>query len=307
LYAATETAVYVSFDDGDHWQSLRQNMPATSIRDVIVHGDDLVVGTHGRGFWILDDVSPLRETRPALQGSFVIYAPQTAVRVRWNVNSDTPLPPDEPAGTNPPDGAILDYYLSKPATKVALEILDGKGRLVRRYSSDDHIPEVAEDDLDVPEYWLRPPQRLETSAGHHRFLWDMRYGPVPEGRRAYTMAAVEHDTPSGATGPWVLPGTYTVRLVADGVSPTTTINVVMDPRVKASRADLERQFAVSFGSYDLAMRLQGKGEGAERLAGQLMGLMSRTSAADAAPTKIEEDEFARLKGEAETLLNRPKP
>ena len=140
LFAATERTVYVSFDDGDRWQSLRLNLPATSVRDVIVKDDDLAIGTHGRGFWILDDITPLRQLDDKVVGSNAhLFEPETAYRVRWNVNSDTPLPPDEPAGQNPPDGAIIDYTLSS-ATPVTLEILDAAGRQVRKYSSTD-VPE----------------------------------------------------------------------------------------------------------------------------------------------------------------------
>ena len=139
LYAGTERTVYVSFDDGDHWQSLRTNLPATSIRDLVIKDDDLVVGTHGRGFWILDDVTPLRQLTAEVAAAAVhLFRPQTATRVRWNMYTDTPMPQEEPAGQNPPDGAILTYRLARDARgPVTLEILDAKGALVRRYSSDD--------------------------------------------------------------------------------------------------------------------------------------------------------------------------
>jgi photosystem II stability/assembly factor-like uncharacterized protein len=300
LYAGTENAVYVSFDDGANWQPLRQNMPATSIRDLVVKDDDLVVGTHGRSFWILDDVTPLRHLR-ADQGT-TLYRPQRATRVRWNQNGDTPLPPEEPGGENPPDGAILNYHLAADAQKVSLEILDDQGRLVRRYSSDDPAPEQNLNALDINPAWIRPFRPLPRVAGAHRFLWNMRYGPMPGGR--YTMAAVLGDTPTEAPGPWAMPGRYTVRLTVDGKSQSQPLELRMDPRVKASRQDLQRQFTVAYGAYDLAQRLRAKGgDEANRLAGDLFGLMRLVSDADAAPTTQAESAYAEAKRKAESLLH----
>jgi hypothetical protein len=137
LYAGTETQVYVSLDDGDHWQSLRQNMPATSIRDLVIKDDDLVVGTHGRGFWILDGISSLRELQPGmLQEDAHLFKPGDAIRFEWNRWPDTPLPPDEPSSPNPPDGAIVEYHLKQPASGVVtLEILDRAGAVIRRFAA----------------------------------------------------------------------------------------------------------------------------------------------------------------------------
>ncbi|PYT21219.1 MAG: hypothetical protein DMG57_39370 [Acidobacteria bacterium] len=164
LFAGTERAVYVSFNDGDDWQSLRLNMPATAIRDLVIHDDDLVVGTHGRSFWILDDISPLRElSAKKAESDARLFRPRLTYRVRRNQNTDTPLPPEEPAGQNPPDGAIIYYSLtSAPEEPVTLEILDAAGKLVRRYSSADK-PEPIEKDLNVPTYWVRPPRILRLS------------------------------------------------------------------------------------------------------------------------------------------------
>jgi photosystem II stability/assembly factor-like uncharacterized protein len=252
LFAGSERAVYVSFDDGDNWQSLRLNMPATSVRDLIVKGDDLVVATHGRGFWILDDITPLRQfdekitTAPAF-----LFRPQTAVRVRWNTNPDTPLPPDLPAGENPPDGAVINYYLGQNVSgPVTLEIRDARGQTVRRYSSADPAPPVP-NDLNIPTYWVRPPQVLSAAPGFHRFLWDMHYAPVPGVRPDYPIAAVYRNTAPAPTSPWVVPGDYTVVLNAGGRSYTARLNVKMDPRVPASPADLARQFELSKRLYDL--------------------------------------------------------
>jgi hypothetical protein len=244
--------VFVSFNDGDDWQPLRLNMPATSIRDLVVHGDDIVVGTHGRSFWILDDLMPLRQLDAQVAAAEVhLFRPQTAYRVRGNVNTDTPLPPEEPAGQNPPDGAILDYYLKAEASSpVTLEILDDKGKLVRRYSSADKPEPVVEKDLDIPTYWIRPPHLLPASAGSHRFVWDLHYPPPEGGRRTYPMTAIYRDTPSVPMGPRVLPGQYVVRLKVGGKSYEQPLTVKMDPRVQTSAEGLAQQFELSLQCYE---------------------------------------------------------
>ena len=244
LFCGTEQAVYVSFNDGDDWQPLRLNMPATSIRDLVVKGDDLVVATHGRGFWILDDIQPLREVTDALVGLDVhLFAPQTALRIRWNTNSDTPMPPDEPRGEDPPDGAIIDYLL-KAGSEVTIEILDGGGKVVRRFSSGDRTEPVT-DDGNVPRWWIRPARRPSSDAGLHRFVWDLHW-PAPVALEGgYSIAAVPRDTPKEPRGPWALPGQYTVRLTAAGRSLTRPLTVRMDPRVKTPEAWLRQQFALS--------------------------------------------------------------
>ncbi len=209
LFAGTERTVYVSFDDGDHWQSLRLNMPATSVRDLTIKDDDLAIGTHGRGFWILDDITPLRQIDDkVIAGNAYLFAPELAYRVRWNTNTDTPLPPDVPAGQNPPDGAILNYYLgSATSGDVTLEILDSSGKLVRRYSSADPVP-PPDPELAIPTYWLRPPQKLSQPAGFHRFVWDLHYPPVPGIKPEYPIAAVYKNTAPASTSPWAMPGKY---------------------------------------------------------------------------------------------------
>ena len=245
LFCGTEQAVYVSFDDGDRWQPLRLNMPATSVRDLIVKGDDLAVATHGRGFWILDDIEPLREIDDKVAASEVhLFRPQAALRVRWDANTDTPLPPDEPMSPNPPDGAIVDYLL-KDAAPVTLEILDAKGRLVRRYSSDD-APIEPKDDGNVPRWWPRPYAPPSLQAGLHRFVWDLHWGPAPhvlEG--GYPIAAIPGNTPKEPRGPWALPGKYTVRLTAAGKTLTQPLTVKMDPRVKTPLPALQQQLELS--------------------------------------------------------------
>ncbi|MFN2578097.1 MAG: WD40/YVTN/BNR-like repeat-containing protein [Pyrinomonadaceae bacterium] len=270
LFAGTERAVYVSFDDGDNWQSLRLNMGATSIRDLIIKGDDLCVGTHGRGFWILDNITPLRQLQDSIiRSTAFLFKPQTAVRVRWNMNSDTPLPPDVPAGENPPDGAIVDYYLGRASGgPLTLEIKDASGAIVRRYSSDDKLP--AEDPLlNIPPYWVRPPQKLSNAMGWHRFLWDLHYDPVPGVTPQYPIAAVYRNTAPSPTSPWAMPGTYTVVLTVGGRKYEQPLRLVMDPRVKTSAADLAQQFQLSKQMYDEWLALNALTEDARKMRGQL--------------------------------------
>ena len=236
LFAGSERAVYVSFDDGEHWQSLRLNMPATSIRDLVIKDDDLVVATHGRSFWILDNISSLRQLNTALTNSqAILYKPQVATRVRWNMNPDTPMPQEEPAGQNPPDGAIVDYYLNERAGDVRLEITDAKGNLIRRYTDKDTLYKIPE--VNIPLYWIRPQQILSHDAGSHRFMWDLHYTPlnVPA---TYPIAATYMNTAPNETSPWVAPGMYTVKLTVDGKLSSFPLEVKMDPRVKTSMKDL---------------------------------------------------------------------
>jgi len=273
LFAGTEREVFVSFDDGEQWQSLRLNMPASSIRDLVLHEDDVVVATHGRGFWILDDIEPLRQA-PAL-----LFKPQRAWRFRWNKNTDTPLPADEPAGQNPPDGAIIDYYLASPSSLVTLDILDAANNVVRSYSSKD-VATQPKDTGNVPSYWIRPTRTLAATAGMHRFVWDLHYTPLPRMEPNYPIAAIPFDTAPSPTSPWVLPGTYTVRITADGKTATQPLVVQMDPRVKTSRADLEQQFALSMKVYEKL-----KTSPAEETAAPLRRLLSILQTGDMAPAK----------------------
>ncbi|HTQ78999.1 MAG TPA: glycoside hydrolase, partial [Thermoanaerobaculia bacterium] len=247
LYAGTERGVYVSFNDGADWQSLRGNLPATSVRDLVVHGNDLVVGTHGRSFWILDDLSALRELAPRIATAPAhLFRPALAYRLRRNLNTDTPLPPEEPAGQNPPDGAILDYYLAAAtAGPVTLEIFDARGRRVRRYSSADQPEPVDARKLAVPTYWVRPARQLSAAPGMHRFVWDLRY-PAPETReQGYPISATYEDTPAEPLGPFVLPGRYEARLTVDGKTYKAPLTVKLDPRVKTSPQALGQQLALA--------------------------------------------------------------
>lgn len=263
LFAGTERAVYVSFDEGENWQPLRLNMPATSIRDLIVKDDDLAVGTHGRGFWILDNITPLRQFA-AGKNETALLQPQTAMRVRWNLNTDTPLPPDEPVGENPPDGAMLDYYLGSEASgDVTLEIKDANGGVVRRYSSRDALPPIDPNSLKIPPYWVRPPRPLSAAPGLHRFLWDMHYAPIPGVEPEYPIAAIYRNTAPEPTGPWALPATYSAVLTVNGKSYIQPLTVKMDPRVKASAAELAEQFDLSKKLYDARIKLEPVGKSFE--------------------------------------------
>ncbi len=252
LFAGTEGAVYVSFNDGDDWQPLQLNLPHTSMRDLTIHGDDLIVATHGRSFWILDDITPLRQLNEKIAKERAhLYAPPEAIRFRWNRNTDTPLPPEVPAGKNPPDGAILDYYLEVASSKpVTLEILDEREHVVRRFASTDK-PEPLEKiagEHPIPMYWVRPAQIPSASAGMHRFVWDLHYAPPEALEHEYPISAIYRDTPKIPLGAWVLPGNYTVRLTVDGKSYSEPLVVKMDPRIKTSLADFRKQFEMQSGS-----------------------------------------------------------
>ncbi len=248
LFAGSERAVYVSFDDGDHWQSLRLNMPASSMRDLVIKDDDIVVATHGRSFWILDDITPLRQLSADITAKqAVLYKPQTAIRVRWNMGTDTPLPQEEPAGQNPPDGAVIDYYLKeKSAAEVTLDITDAAGKLIRHFSSNDTLYDIP--DVNIPLYWIRPQQILSSAAGSHRFLWDMRYTPlnVPA---SYSIGATFANTAPVPTSPWVLPGEYSLKLTVNGSVYQQPLKVKMDPRVKTPVESLRQQHDLSLIAY----------------------------------------------------------
>ena len=256
LFAGTEREVYFSADDGENWHSLRNNMPATSVRDLVVHENDLVVGTHGRSIWILDNISPLRSVAKINSQKSFLFAPVATTRVRFNMFGDTPLPPEEPAGQNPPDGAILDYYLGQAASEVRLEILSVNGELIRQYNSKDKVEQVDSLFIQYPMYWLRPFKTLSNAAGHHRFIWDLRYTEPQGAPRQLSIAAVYKNTPTGPQGPFVHPGQYTVRLTVDGVVTEHAITVKLDPRVSISEADLQNQSTYSVACYKAYQELQ---------------------------------------------------
>jgi photosystem II stability/assembly factor-like uncharacterized protein len=248
LFAGTETSVWVSFDDGDHWQSLQLNLPHTSMRDLWIYEDDLIVATHGRSFWILDDISPLRQLSETLvHASSVLFKPAPAFRVRRSTYTDTPMPPDEPAGENPPNGAIVDYFLAQRASgPITIEIRDSQAKLVRKFSSDDKPDQTAEEIAKqlIPLYWIRPQKILSADGGMHRWTWDLHY-PAPIAlHHEYPIFAVPHDTPRHPLGPRALPGIYTVKFAAGGASFSEPLTVRMDPRVKTPPEGLRALFAM---------------------------------------------------------------
>jgi photosystem II stability/assembly factor-like uncharacterized protein len=256
LYAGSVTSAYVSFDRGDHWQSLQLNLPTTVISDMTVHGSDLVISTYGRGFWILDDVTPLRQMRTAMaaSGPAFLFKPDSVVRARWDNTQDTPLPPEMVVGDNPPEGAILDYYLAAPASgPVRLTISDAAGRVIRELSSVAPAPDTVMPN--VPESWLANPMVLSTAAGMHRINWDLRYPDPPTlnygyygtllDYREYTLnwhATPGHTYRSTIVGIMVLPGTYTAKLTVAGRSYMQPITIAPDPRVHVPAAALAAQF-----------------------------------------------------------------
>ena len=242
LYAGTETGAFVSFDDGDQWGPLQLNMPTVSVRDMVVHGDDLVAATYGRAFWILDDLTPLRQiNQQVAQSKVCLYQPETAIRLRNDQNQDTPLPPEMPAGDNPPTGAILDYYFkTAPRQEVLIGIYDQRGELVRELSSE---PQPVQEELppEVPNYWLYHPTPLPKNAGMNRYVWDLRY-PAPNAiRHTYPIGALYERTHAEPQGPFVLPGQYEVRLTVNGETYKQPLTVEMDPRVKITQAALQQQ------------------------------------------------------------------
>lgn len=250
LYAGTETGVYVSFDDGAHWESLQLNLPTASIRDLAIADNDLVAATHGRSFWILDDLTPLRQlSTETLDSGVYLFKPENAVRVRRDVNRDTPLPLETPVGQNPPNGAIIDYYLkSSLQGEVTLEILDPQSKIVRKFVSGQQ-PRPFPTLLRFSYSWLRHPRPLTKHPGMNRFVWNLRYPSPPALSHDYSIAAViGRNTPALPQGPLVLPGIYTVRLIVAGRHYDQSLNVRMDPRVATPASGLQKQF-------DLALRI----------------------------------------------------
>lgn len=323
LYAATDTQVWVSFDDGDHWQSLKQDMPAISVRDLQVKDDssclcsDLVAATHGRGFWILDNVTPLRQAASAqaarqAASSAYLFKPATAVRVRFATNDPTPWPPEVPAGENPPPGGIIDYYLTaKTSGPVALDILDSGGRVIRSYSSTDSVahPDPAVDpvaynrlcqrtpaapDCGLPLYWPAPPMVVSAQAGMHRFSWDLHYDPIAGtggagGGGDDATGAVPHRTYPTVDAPWAPPGAYAVRLTVGGKSYTQPLTLRLDPRVTTPAAGLAQLASLSREMYDGAVATHAAYAEARALLAQLDSVHGNVhgSNVDALKSQIE--------------------
>ena len=283
LFAGSETQVYVSFDDGDHWQSLRLNMAPSSVRDLIIKDDDLVVGTHGRGIWILDDITPLRQVdSKSADENVILFKPQDAWRTRWNTNPDTPLPPDEPTAPNPPEGAIVDYYLKTAASgPISLEIAGADGKPVRRYTSTDEVFKPDPATINLPLYWFRPPMMLSTAAGMHRFTWDLHYQPLDGVNRIgganLPISAVPYNTVPAPSTPWVNPGTFTVKLTVDGKSYTQQMRVKQDPRVKTPAVAMQTVYSVSKAAYYAALDSHRAAERARGLVAQIARLQPQAS------------------------------
>jgi len=248
LFAGTDFGVDVSFDDGDHWQRLQLNLPAVSVRDIDVHGDDLVIATHGRAFWILDDITPLRQVAAAkaAKGPF-FYQPETAIRVDHDPFPSTRIPADDPTAKNPPEGVMLDYYLPTPAQLVTLKIYDAKSRLVREFSSAKPNP-PAERAPSVAEAWRIHAAPLTGGLGMHRLVWGLTWSSTGE---------MDPDFPDagGATAaaprlPKVAPGSYKLVLNVDGADLTRTLTVVMDPRCTATQLALDQQQELGVSIYN---------------------------------------------------------
>jgi len=313
LFAGTETSVWVSFDDGDHWQSLQLNLPHTSMRDLWIHDGDLIVATHGRSFWILDDITPLRQIdKDTVDNAVYLFKPAPAYRVRRSTYTDTPIPPDEPLGKNPPDGAIIDYYLSPtPSGPVTLEILDAQGKLIRRFSSDDK-PDVSLDELEkqhIPLYWIRMPRVLSAEADMHRWVWDLRYPAPVSVRHEFPISAVPGATPRVPQGPRALPGEYTVRITSKGVDTdasggtqrrifrrdnSATLTLKLDPRVKASPSDLEAMFKLQTRLAAMMTRSSGVTLQARSVREQLEKLTAQTTGATVDAIKALDTKIAAM-------------
>ena len=261
LYAASELGIYVSFDDGAHWQTLQMNLPRTSVRDIDVHGDDLVIATHGRGFWILDDLAPLRQMDADLSRDVTrLFAPSVAIHVRPAGFTGTPLPKDEPTAANPPFGARIDYMLAAaPKSPVELTILDAAGNVVRRYSSADVTPKHDPAISGIAPEWFVEPSALATTPGLHRFIWPLRHPVLP----------VLADGDAYADGVWATPGDYTVELLVDGKTYRQVLKVVPDPRVKLPADAYAQQFAFA----RTVEAAQARFASAQAEAGQLHGAL----------------------------------
>jgi len=237
LYACTEKGAYVSLNDGDDWESLQLNLPVTSVRDLVVHESDLVIATFGRSFWILDNVTPLRQMDAHVAAADAwLFRPEAAIRMRTGSDQGTPVPMDEFLAANPPEGAVLDYYLKERASApIQLEIFDSEGNLVRRFASDDVLHKTNPNDVPIQMEWVRDPKPLLAEAGMHRFVWDLRYA-MPKGvRRSFW----------GPAGPLAAPGNYTVKLTTKGKSSTQPLTIRLDPRVKTPQDALTRQFGLA--------------------------------------------------------------
>jgi hypothetical protein len=294
LFAGTEFGIYISFDDGNHWQSLQLNLPTTSIRDLAIHGDDLIVATHGRSFWALDDITALRQAGEAEKASAAwLYHPAPAMRIDNDVFVGTPLPPEEPTAENPPNGAIVDYFLKSSAHSVKLEIVDAQQRVVRSFSSEKkdtgkHLP------LPVAERWFPKPQALETTVGLHRFVWDLTWqssgGPDADEDADYR----------NPRGPKAVPGMYQVRLTVDGQAQTQALQVKMDPRSAATQRVLAQQL-------ELGQRIFAETREAHRAIAEITAVQKQLAdALEKAPDVKLKDRLTQVQSQLASILsNKP--
>ena len=273
LFAGTEFGVYASWDDGDHWQSLQLNLPVSGVRDLTIHGDDLVIATFGRSFWILDNITPLRQAVEAKRaGGAWLYRPATAIRVDNDSFTGTPLPPEEPTADNPPSGAMIDYFLPATASSVRLEVFDSQKNLVRKFSAEGRSLELEghssqgqetwkHQPLPVAERWFPKPEVLDTRAGLHRFVWNLTWGS--SGGPSADEDAEFHDP----RGPKAVPGMYELRLTVDGKTQSHELRVVMDPRSPATLETLTQQFQLGekiFGETIAARRAMSEIESVQK-------------------------------------------
>ncbi|MDQ2766974.1 MAG: glycoside hydrolase, partial [Gemmatimonadota bacterium] len=332
LYASTDAQVWVSFDDGDHWQSLRLDMPSISVRDLQVKDDstclcsDLIAATHGRGYWILDDITPLRQRSDvAAATNLFLLKPATAVRVRAATNDPTPWPPELPAGENPSAGATIDYYVGSAAhDTITLEILDKTGRVVRHYSSTDRVlnPDPARDpdaydrvcqenpkapDCNLPFYWAAPSVALSITPGMHRITWDLRYDPIRDEREDLGEdeggnGAVPHRTVPAMDAPWAPPGAYTVRLSSLGKRSEQPLTLRLDPRVTTSPAGLAQLSALSREMYDNAVSARTVYVRARALRERLEG--AKSASAEALAKRVDALAPEQVKGENDARRGR---
>ncbi len=344
LYAATNRGVYVSFDDGADWNPLALNLPTVCVNDLVVHGNDLVAGTQGRGIWILDDVEPLREISASTPAEAVrLFHPAVAVRLRADENKDTPWPPETALGQNPPTGAVIDYWLKNDVRgPVTLTIRDSKGQVVNEFVSGKEPAELPANRYFQAE-WIKAEQELSAGAGSHRFVWDLRYPRPPALRYGYSIAAVwpeggtndvDAGTPLDPEGPLVLPGKYTATLLVDGKKYTQPFTVKEDPRVHVSMEELRQQLnlaklidkalkeAVTTHSEIHKMLDQKKGSltppmmdslsvlqsggnpSFASVAGNLASLVPAVQGADAAPTQGELEVYSLTRKQLDALLAR---
>jgi len=297
LYAGTETGVYVSFDDGASWRALQLNLPTTPVHDLVIKDDDLVLATHGRSFWILDDVSPLRQYAPEIASQDLhLYTPGTAVRYQ---NASEELPEPTRVGQNPPTGAVIYYFLKdKPKPETVIEILDGNGAVIRRYSSSK--TRELEEPLDPDD--KKPEKQIKPEAGLNRFVWDLRYEETSQIPDYYLW-----EYRDGSRGPLALPGKYQVRITAVGKTQTASFEVKLDPRVKVETADLEKQFSLLIQVRDELSRVYDAVNQIQDVRFQLEGIKKRlpdnasTKPVSVAATELDQkmlfvrDELVQLK------------